>query len=235
MTEPTELTGPGAAGGAPIRLLLVDDHLSFRQPLAVMLGLEPGLAVVAQAGSLAEARPLLAGVDVALVDLDLPDGDGADLIRELRRANPRARALALAAGADPAEAARAVAAGAAGVLDKARPVAELVAALRRLGAGERLMAPAEEIALLRLAGQRRARDRAAQAAIGRLTGREGEVLRALADGLSDRAIGERLRVRPETVRSHMVHLLGKLGVDSRLQALVFGLRHGLVEVGAEAA
>ena len=213
-----------------LRVLLVDDHLAFRQPLAFLLGREPDLAVVGQAGSLAEARPLLAAADVALVDLGLPDGDGADLIRELRAANPGARAVVLTASSDGTDAGRAVEAGAAGVLHKARPVAEIVAALRRLGAGEALLAPAAAVALLRQAGERRARDRAAEAAIGRLTPRELEVLAALADGLSDKEIADRLQVRLETVRTHMVNLLAKLGVDTRLQALVVGLRHGLVEV-----
>ena len=78
---------------SPIRVLLVEDHLSFRQSLTFLLGREPDLAVVGEAGSVAGARRALADladVDVALVDLALPDGDGADLIRELRGADPRA-------------------------------------------------------------------------------------------------------------------------------------------------
>ena len=221
-----------AAGGAPLRVLLVDDYLSFRQPLAFLLAREPDLAVVGQAGSLAEARPLLRAADVALVDLDLPDGDGAALIRELRAANPRAQAVVLSASAGPEQLAPAVQAGAVGLLHKACAVEEIVASLRRLGAGEPLLAPAAAVALLRLAAGRRAQDRAAEAAIGRLTPREREVLRALAEGRSDREVGERLHVATETVRTHMVNLLGKLGVDTRLQALVFAVRHGLVEIGA---
>ena len=213
-----------------LRVLLVDDHLAFRQPLAFLLGREPDLAVVGQAGSLAEARPLLAAADVALVDLGLPDGDGAGLIRELRAANPRARAVVLTASADPKRLAPAVAAGAAGVLHKACSIAEIVAALRRLAAREALLSPTEAVALLRLAGERRERERAADAAIARLTPHELEVLAALADGLSDREIADRLRVRGETVRTHLVNLLRKLGVDSRLQAVVFAVRHGLVDL-----
>jgi DNA-binding NarL/FixJ family response regulator len=216
-----------------LRLLLVDDHLAFRQPLAFLLAREPDLAVVGQAGSLAEARAWLAGAGAgaALVDLDLPDGDGLDLVRELRRAAPPCPAVVLTASGTRLDAARAVEAGAVGVLHKASPVAEVVAALRRLAAGEPLLAPAEAVELLRLLGQRRERDRAAEAAIGRLTRRECAVLEALADGLSDREIAERLTIRPETVRTHMVNLYQKLGVDSRLQAVVFAARHGLVELG----
>ena len=82
-----------------IRVLLVDDHASSRQPLAIFLGLEPDIAVVAQAGSLAEARAVLAetGVDVAVVDLELPDGDGVDLVPDVRAANPEAASRVLTA------------------------------------------------------------------------------------------------------------------------------------------
>ena len=220
--------------GPPLRLLLVDDHLAFRQPLAFMLQREPDLAVVGQAGSVAEARRLLADADVALVDLDLPDGDGVELIRELRAANPRGQAVVLSASAGRADLARAVEAGAVGGFHKALAIDELVAGLRRLGRGEPLLAPTETIELLRLAGRQREGARAAREAAGRLTPREIEVLQALAEGLSDAEIGQRLHIARETVRTHMVHLLGKLGLDSRLQALVFGVRQGLVKIGAGA-
>lgn len=213
-----------------IRVLLVDDHASFRQPLAFMLDREPGLAVVAQAGSLAEARGAPGGIDVALVDLDLPDGDGATLVRELRATSPGVAVLVLTAAGDRAEHARAVEAGAAGVLHKSARLAEIVAAVRRLAAGEPFYTPADLIELLRLAGRRREADRDAQAALARLTPREREVLQALADGLADKEIARRLGVSAETVRTHMVNLLGKLGVESRLQALVFAVRHGAVRI-----
>src|ERR671920_906989 len=78
-----------------IRVVLVDDHLSFRQPLAFMLMREPDITIIGQAGSVAEARPLLPEADIALIDLDLPDGEGIDLIEELRCVNPQAMALVL--------------------------------------------------------------------------------------------------------------------------------------------
>jgi RNA polymerase sigma factor (sigma-70 family) len=209
---------------------LVDDHLSFRQSLAFLLGREPDLEVVGEAGSLAEARPLLGTADVALIDLDLPDGNGVDLIRQLHAASPRANAVVLTAGRRLVDLGRAVEAGAAGTLHKSLPVAEVVAALRRLVAGEHLTSPTETVELLRLAGRQRERDRVAEQAIARLTRREREVLQALAEGLSDRTIAERLNVQPETVRTHMVNLLAKLEADSRLQALVFAVRHGLVTI-----
>lgn len=213
-----------------MRVLLVDDHQSFRQPLAFMLDREPNITIIGQAGSLAEALPFLPQTDVALIDLDLPDGQGETLIPALKSANPGAKAVVLTASESTAATARAVEAGAVGVLHKSLTVEEVIAAIWRLEAGEPLLSPIETIELLRLVGQQREKERAAQAAIARLTRREREVLDALSHGLHDREIAERLHVSTETVRTHMVNILHKLGVDSRLGALVFAMRHHLVTI-----
>lgn len=213
-----------------IRVLLVDDHSSFRQPLAFMLDRDPDITVVAQAGTLAEAEPLLRDIDIAVVDLDLPDGSGVDLIRELRVVNPSGAVLVLTASTSREELAQAVEAGAAGVIHKSAHITDIVEGLRRLAGGESLLSHAEMIELLRLATRRREEDREAQFALGQLTAREREVLGALAEGLTDKEIAERLHVSTQTVRTHMVNILSKLGVNSRLQALVFAIRHGAVTV-----
>jgi RNA polymerase sigma factor (sigma-70 family) len=214
-----------------IRILLVDDHASFRQPLAFMLNREPDFTVVAQAGSLAEARALLhEEIDVAVVDLVLPDGNGATLVRDLRTANSQSQVLVLTASVDRRDLARAVEAGASGVMNKSAAIEEIISAIRGLSTGEQLMSPRELVDLLRLAVQQREQDRDAELALGRLTPREREVLQALAEGLNDREIGQQLHVSTETVRTHMVNILGKLGVESRLQALVYALRHGAVTI-----
>ncbi len=212
------------------RVLLVDDHATFREPLAFMFDREPEFEVVAHAGSLAEARRVLEGVDLAVVDLNLPDGDGTELIGDLRAASPRAVVLVLTASAERGAYARAVEAGAAGVLNKSSSIKEVIDAARRLSAGEAVLSADEVAELLRFAGSRRERDRDAQRAIEQLTPREGEVLRLLAEGLSDKEIAERLYVGSGTVRSHVVSIFGKLRVHSRLQALVFAVRYGLVDI-----
>ncbi len=218
------------------RVLLVDDHPSFRQALGFMLRREPGIDAVAQAGTLAEARGVLAGeggadgggeVDVAVLDLDLPDGYGADLIKDVHAACPDDRVLILTASTDRYDAARAVEVGADGVLLKVATIEEILAAVRRLAAGESLLSQREVIELLRLAGQRREEEREARLALDRLTRREREVLQALADGLNDKEMAERLHMSVRTARTHMVNILGKLGVESRLQALIFALRHDI--------
>jgi DNA-binding NarL/FixJ family response regulator len=227
---PTDEASPDGPSGPDIRVLLVDDHLAFRQPLAFLLEREPDITVVGQAGSVAEARPLLPEADLALIDLKLPDGEGVALLQELRAVNPQAIALVLTGNHTTAAMARAVEAGAAGVLHKSRPVRDIVDAIRRVQAGESLVSLHEAIELLQFLNRQREQDRAVQVIVDRLTPREREVLQALAEGLSDRAIAQRLYIRPETVRTHMVNVLAKLDVDSRLQALVFALKHGLVSI-----
>ena len=217
----------------PIRVLLVEDHASFRQALAFMLEREPGFEVAGQVGSLAEARELngevLVKVEVAIVDLALPDGDGLDLIEDLS-SQPRTMTLVLSASLEPGRFARAVEAGASGVLHKSTPIKDIVEAVRKLRAGEALLSPAEVVEMLRLVGRERQEEHAARQAVERLTPREKEVLQALAEGLESREIAEKLNVTVETERTHMVNILHKLGVHSRLQALVFAARHGVVQI-----
>ncbi len=212
------------------RIMLVEDHATFREPLAFMFDREPDFEVVAQAGSVAEARQMLGGIDLAVVDLDLPDGDGTDLIGALRAVNPHGIVLVLTANANREAFARAVEAGAAGVLHKTVRIQQVVDAARSLLAGRSLFSTEEVIELLRLAEQSRERDRETHRHVERLTPRELEVLQALADGLSDKEMSESLHVGVGTVRNHLVSIFGKLGVNSRLQALVLALRQGIVEI-----
>jgi RNA polymerase sigma factor (sigma-70 family) len=211
------------------RVLLVDDHAAFRQPLAFMLNREPDIQVVGDAGSVAEARPFLHQADVVVLDLDLEDEAGVNLIGELRNVNPRAHAVVLTATRNQQELARAVEAGAVGILHKSVGIVDIVEGIRRVSQGEYLISSAEAIELLRVATRHREATRAAQTALGRLTPRERDVLQCLTEGVSDREIAEHLGLSTETVRTHMVNILGKLGVESRLQALVFALRHGMVD------
>lgn len=214
----------------PIRLLLVDDHPTSRESLAMLLDLQPDMQVVGQAGAIAESRALLdegLDVDIALIDLDLPDGDGADLIRELCRASAGVSVLVLTASPDRRDRARAVEAGAVHVLHKSVRTAELIVAIRDIWAGKVLLDPTETTELLRLAGEQRARHSEERAALNRLTAREREVLQLMAEGLDNQAIADRLFIGIETTRTHVARLLRKLGVDSRLQAILLAYRHGI--------
>ena len=213
------------------RILVVDDHASFRQGVAAALEGEPDFSIVGQAGSLAEAREMLRETDVGIFDLRLPDGYGGDLIRALRVANPRAQVLILSSSQDRAEIARAVESGAAGVLHKSAGMDEIIDAVRRLKAGKTLLPLEDVVELLRFAGARKEEEYEAQQAIARLTDREREVLEALAEGLDAQQIAGRLHISAKTERNHVASILAKLGVHSRLQALVFAARHGVVEIG----
>jgi len=215
---------------APINILLVEDHAVFRQALALAFSLEPDLRVIHEAGSVADGRGMLADVDVALVDLDLPDGSGASLIAELHQANRTAEAIVLTASTRQIDMARAIEAGAAGVLHKSTPLSDIVNAVRRVAVGDALLSRRELIDLIQVSRQHREAEQETEQIIARLTKRERDVLLALADGLSDREIAERLFVSRETVHTHMVNMLGKLGVSSRMQALIFAIKSGLVSI-----
>ena len=138
--------------------------------------------------------------------------------------------LVLSASLEPARFARAVEAGASGVLHKAAAIGDIVEAVRRLKAGEALLSPNEIIEMLRMVSRKRQEELEAQRAIERLTPREREVLQALAKGLDSKDIAEKLHITVETERTHMVNILNKLDVHSRLQALVFAARNGVVEI-----
>jgi two-component system nitrate/nitrite response regulator NarL len=216
------------------RVFLVEDHVSFRQALAFMFEREPEFEVVGEAGSMTEVRKLSDGalkdVEVAIVDLALPDGDGIELIEKLSAVHPQVMTLVLSASLEASRFARAIEAGAAGVLHKSTPIKNIVDAVRRLKAGEALLSSGEVIEMLRLVSRERQEKQEALQAIEKLSARERELLWALAEGLESREIAERLNITVETERTHMVNILHKLGVHSRLQALVFAARHGLVEI-----
>jgi len=216
-----------------VRILLVDDHATVRDALSSTFEGE-GFEVVGQAGSMAEARRLLEEVeqptDIALIDLGLPDGYGADLIKELRVAHPQALALVLSASLNRANIARAVEAGAAGVLSKTAHLDEVVDGVKRLRRGETLMPLEEVVELLRYSSSKREEEHEAHQAIEKLTPREMEVLQALAMGLDSEGIADKLNIALRTERNHMASILKKLEVHSQLQALVFASRHGVVEI-----
>jgi DNA-binding NarL/FixJ family response regulator len=127
--------GGKAKGGVEgmLRVLVVDDRVDFRQAFAAVLEAQPDMEVVAQAGTLAEAGAMLEGVDVALLDRGLPDGDGLKLMRPLRDANPHARVLVMSATVEMRHPDDALEAGADGVIDKLAPFERVFMAIREDG------------------------------------------------------------------------------------------------------
>jgi len=218
----------------PLRIMLVEDHTSFRQALAFMLDRDPSFEVVAQAGTLADARRILderetqEGIDAAVIDLALPDGNGADFIGDLRSHNPALEVLVLSATLSQANLAKAVEAGASGVLDKLAGIGEIVGALRRVVSGAALPSQQGVVDALRSADRQPNPDSDAHVAVGRITPREREVLRALAEGLDSEGVAERLSITVEEERARMADLLVKLGARTRLQAIAVAARLGVV-------
>jgi DNA-binding NarL/FixJ family response regulator len=166
-------------------------------------------------------------VDLAILDLGLPDGSGPELVADFRAANPRrVQALALSATDERAEMAWAVELGVAGLLPKPASVDEVLDALRRLRAGEAILPLEAVVALFRLAGARKEVEHEARWSLESLTERERELLSLLAEGLDPEEIADRLHISTKMERDHVATILLKLGVHSRLQAVVFAARYG---------
>ena len=214
-----------------IRVGLIDDHVSFRDALAFMLQREPDITVDLEAGRVAEALQLLetTPIDVALVDLDMPDGKGLDVLPYVRNKNPAAAAIVLTGSTNPESPALAISNGAVGFLHKSASTAEVVTDIRVAASGEMLFSATEAVTLLREAARLQARDESKRRMLDQLTQRERDVLTALGSGLDNQAIADQLFIGTATVRSHVSEVLRKLNVDSRLQAALIAVRFGLVD------
>jgi DNA-binding NarL/FixJ family response regulator len=185
---------------------------------------EPDFVVVGCAASFAEARAGIAaaGPDVVLMSWSLPDAPGGTSLSELRRVSPASRFLVLAEAADARLGMAAIDAGAAGIVDKTRPVDELLAALRIVARGDVHLPPPILTSLV-------SRMRSDYHGVGsNLTDRERDVLRLVGEGLTNAAIARSLSISVNTVRNYVAALLDKLGAHSKLEALAVAVREGLL-------
>jgi two-component system, NarL family, response regulator DevR len=200
-----------------VRVFLVDDHEVVRRGVAEVLEDDPGITVVGEAGTVAEALARVPAVrpDVVVVDMRLPDGDGAELSRELRHRMPGLRCLVLTSFSEQEALQAAVRAGAAGFLLKQVRGPALVSAVRTVAGGGTLF---EQV----LDGAVRARGPAAAGGdrLGLLTDQERIVLRLIGEGLTNRQIGVRMGLAEKTVKNYTSHLLAKLGLERRTQAAI---------------
>lgn len=202
-----------------IRLLLADDHPVVRAGLRAVLETEPDLEVVAEASSAEEAVRLAAGVDVVLMDLQFGSGmHGSEATAAITVAADAPKVLVLTTYDTDGDILAAIEAGATGYLLKDAPPEDLAAAVRNAATGQTVLAPAVAHRLMN-------RMRTPAAA---LSPREIEVLGLVADGLSNLEISKRLFLSQATVKSHLVHIYTKLGVDSRTAAVAAGKAQGLI-------
>ena len=206
----------------PVRVLIADDHSVVRQGLRMFLKLDPELEVVGEAANGAEAIQMARALkpDVVLMDLLMPGTDGITATGRIRAEVPQTEVLALTSVLEDASVVGAVQAGAIGYLLKDTQAEQLCKAIKAAAKGQVQLAPE---AAARLVREVRAPDNPES-----LTGRETEVLRALATGLTNREIGRILNIGERTVKTHVSHLLSKLGLQSRTQAALYAVRIGLV-------
>jgi DNA-binding NarL/FixJ family response regulator len=215
--------------GAPIRVLLVDDHQLLTDALSRVLAREPDIVVAGVAATVAQVRSVIRpDVDVVLMDYRLPDGTGIDATRIVKAQAPLARVVMLTAIADDETVLESIQAGADGYITKDRAVEDVVGAVRAAHAGEILLPRSVimDIAQRVVAARDRAGERVS---VEPLTPRELEVLRALTEGLASAQICSRLHIAPNTLRTHVQNIMGKLHVHSKLEAVAFALRNRLVE------
>jgi DNA-binding NarL/FixJ family response regulator len=210
------------------RVLLVDAQALLRHPLALYLARMIPAELVLEAGDNAEATALTQGVDLAITSLELPDGDAVALISLIAVSQPEARMLVLTNGDDGLRAARAIEAGAHGLVSKHAPIDDLLAAIHRLMHGEQLVTPADVAEMRRRARDQRVGVNPVTGQRIHLSSRENDVLQGLAAGWSDKQIALQLGIGVETVRTHVKGIFNKLGAASRLQALALAIRYGLV-------
>jgi len=209
-----------------IRVLLVDDHAVVREGLRTFLSLQDGITVVGEAGD-GEAGVRAAEQhkpDVVLMDLVMPRLDGVGAMRELRRRLPSARVIVLTSFLDDDRLLPAIQAGAAGYLLKDAEPQEIARAIRTAHAGETLLDPAVAARLVEAIATP-----ARQATPQRLTAREREVLALIARGYANKRIALELGVAEKTVKTHVGHVLAKLGVTDRTAAAVYAVRAGLAD------
>ncbi len=205
------------------RVLIADDHSIVRQGLRMFLSADPEFEVVGEARDGAEAVKLARQLrpDVVLMDLLMPVMDGIKAIAAIRREVPDTEVVALTSVLEDAAIIDAVRAGAIGYLLKDTDSHELCRAIKAAAAGQVQLSPQVAARLLREV-------RTPEKSVEELTEREMEVLLALAQGRSNQEIARALHIAEQTVKTHVSHILAKLGVPSRTQAALYAIRMGLV-------
>jgi len=210
------------ADNGAIKVFLLDDHEIVRRGLRDLLEAEDDLVVIGESGSAREAERIIPALrpQVAVLDARLPDGSGIDVCRTIRSRDPSIHALILTSYDDDQALFAAIMAGAAGYVLKQVRSNELVQAIRTVARGQSLLDPAVTAKVL----QRLRSGTAEPEEFANLTEREKEILQLIAEGLTNRQIGQRLFIAEKTVKNYVSSLLAKLGLERRTQAAVLAAK-----------
>jgi two-component system, NarL family, response regulator DevR len=207
-----------------VRVFLLDDHEIVRRGVKELLETEGDLEVVGEAGTAAEALARIPPTrpDVAVLDVRLPDGDGVQVCREIRSAHPEIQCLMLTSFADDEALFQAIMAGASGYVLKQIKGADVLEAVRSVAAGRSLLDPSVTARVL----ERLRKGSEEDELLARLSPQERNILRLIADGLTNRQIAEQVHLAEKTVKNYVSNLLAKLGMERRTQAAVYAARLG---------
>jgi len=204
-----------------VRVFLLDDHEVVRRGVRELLEAEDDLEIVGEAGTAEEALGRISATspNVAILDVRLPDGNGVELCREIRSKHPEIACLMLTSFADDEALFSAIMAGAAGYVLKQVRGNDLVDGVRRVGRGESLLDPSLTSRVLE-----RLRHPPEPDELARLTGQERRILDLIAEGMTNREIGEKLSLAEKTIKNYVSNLLGKLGMSRRSEAAAYAAR-----------
>ncbi|MGY1601345.1 response regulator [Geodermatophilus sp. SYSU D00815] len=216
-----------------VRVVLADDQEMVRAGLRMLIDFQPDLEVVGEAADGLEAVDVVARTrpDVVLMDVRMPRCDGLEAARRVLAQSPDVAVVVLTTFDEDASLAEALRAGVSGFLLKTAPPEQLLQAVRTVAAGNGLLDPAVTLRVIAAGARSPAPDPSAVAKLASLTARETEVLRLVAEGLTNAEIAARLYLGEATVKTYLSRMLTKLDLRDRVQAVAFAFRSGLVPLG----